>query len=194
MVHQLAHFPFADKPRSFLEMAALVAHTAHAKQTRKDDTTPYFIHPCMVAFKLMSYGFSDQVIAAGLVHDVLEDTDFTKEELEVLVGKPVVEIVLAVSEDKSLPWEERKALYIERVAAASDQVKAVSIADKIHNLESLFSAYQIHGEDVWKFFNRGRELKCWFEQTLCAEVKKTWKHPILDEYTILVERLNALKG
>lgn len=194
MVQHIDLSPLASKPRSLTELAALIAYTAHAAQTRKDDQTPYFVHPCMVAFKLMSYGFPEDIVAAGLVHDVLEDSAVSKEELERLLGKRVADIVSAVSEDKALPWEERKALYVEAISAAPDEVKAVSIADKIHNLESLFSAYQIQREQVWKAFNRGREQKCWFEQTLCAAVKKTWKHPILDEYAQLVERLDTLQG
>lgn len=185
-------FPFGDKPRSLIETAALIAYTAHRAQTRKDDQSPYFIHPCMVALKLTSYHCSEEVIAAGYVHDVLEDTAFPEALLEQLLGSKIVQLVKSVSENKTLPWEERKQNYIDAVARASEAVKCLSVADKIHNLQSLLSAYAKDGSEVWKVFNRGREQKCWFEQTLCAELQKTWQHPILDEYAALVAQLERL--
>nr|HPM28652.1 HD domain-containing protein [Candidatus Portnoybacteria bacterium] len=63
---------------SLIEKAIRIIVTAHANQKRKNDGSPYVVHPLMVAIKLMKYNFSDEVIAAALVHDVLEDTDITE--------------------------------------------------------------------------------------------------------------------
>jgi (p)ppGpp synthase/HD superfamily hydrolase len=100
------------KLRSLVETASLIAYVAHQGQVRKDDSSPYFIHPCQVGLKLTALGFDERVVAAGFVHDVLEDTTFPQSELERLLGTEVLEIVLAVSEDKTLSWEERKKQYI----------------------------------------------------------------------------------
>ena len=169
-----------------------LAYQAHIDQKRKDDGSPYFIHPAMVALNLRSHGFADEVVAAGLVHDVLEDTTVTQDQLEAELGKDVVAIVLGVSEDKSLVWEERKKKYIEDVANSSESVMAVSVADKIHNLQSLLAAYAVRGEDVWQVFNRGRAQKYWFESTLLARIQEKWQHPLVEEYAGLVKQMAEL--
>ncbi len=175
-----------------IEKALRIAAVAHKDQIRKDDGSPYIVHPIMVARILEQHGFSEAVVAAGLVHDVLEDSDMTTAELEAVLGTEVVEIVTAVSEDTSLVWEERKAAYVEAVAAASDATKAVSVADKIHNARSLLAGHARDGESVWEVFNRGKEKKLWFERLLCDRLKAMWHHSLLDEYDSLVSQLEQL--
>lgn len=179
--------------RSLTEKAALMAFTAHAGQLRKDGETPYIVHPYMVALKLAPYGFDERVLAAALVHDVLEDTSVTALQLEELLGKEVLQIVQVLTEDKVLPWEVRKERYIEAIRTASIEVKAISTADKIHNLESLFAAHASQGPGIWNVFSRGREQKMWFERSLLTALQKTWTHPLVDEYAKLVEKMNGLE-
>ncbi len=146
----------------------------------------------MTALKLAHYGFSDIVLAAAIVHDVLEDTVVTEAQLVQILGQEVVDLVRPLTEDKSLVWEERKKKYVEAVRVAPEAVKAISIADKIHNLESLCAAHAAQGVEIWKVFNRGRESKIWFERTLLAAMKEVWSHPLVDEYTDWVLRLEEL--
>lgn len=183
---------FGMAERSLVEKAALIAFVAHAGQVRKDGGSPYVIHPYMASLKLASYGFGPSVLAAALVHDVVEDTSVTIEQVHELLGRDVADIVRVLTEEKSLPWEARKERYIEAIRTASPEAKAVSTADKIHNLESLFAAYAVQGPELWKVFNRGREEKCWFERTLLRALQETWTHPLIDEYAKLVEKLDAL--
>lgn len=183
---------FGIKERSLIEKAALIAFVGHAGQVRKDGGSPYVIHPYMASLKLAKHGFKDHVLAAALVHDVLEDTLVTASQLEELLGREVVEIVQVLTEDKSLEWEVRKEKYIEAIRHASVEVKAVSAVDKIHNLESLFAAYLAQGPEIWKVFNRGRESKCWFERAMLQALQETWAHPLVDEYALLVTKLDEL--
>lgn len=176
-----------------IEKAARIAVIAHKEQKRKTDDLPYIVHPCMVALKLAKYNFSDTTVAAALVHDVLEDTNVSADELGEALGSEIVEIVSTLSEDKSLPWEERKKKYVEAVRRGSDEVKAISAADKIHNLESVLAAYEEQGEEVWKKFNRGKEKKLWFENEMLRMFKETWTHPLVDEYEALVEKMKRLE-
>ena len=169
-----------------------IAEKAHEDQVRKDDGSPYIAHPIAVSEIVRENGFSDTVIAAALVHDVLEDTPVTETELRNELGDEVVDIVTAVSEDKSLPWEDRKKQYVDQVAAASEETKAVSVADKIHNSRSNIIAHERMGTAVWDVFNVGRDKKLWFERTLCDRLKETWQHPMLDEYESLIIRLESL--
>lgn len=177
---------------SLVEKAFLLAESAHKTQTRKESKTPYIVHPVMVAFLLTKYGFGEVVVAAALVHDVLEDTLVTEAELRSELGAGVAELVLPVTHDDTLSWEEKKKAYIESVRNASEDVKAIATADKIHNAESLLAAYEKQGASLWNYFNAGREKKLWFEESMLAMLKETWGHPLVGEYERLVEKIRSL--
>jgi len=174
------------------EKALALATRAHEGMRRKDGP-PYIMHPMAVASILIEEGFLDTAIAAAYVHDTLEDTDVTEDELRAALGEEVLSIVKAVTEDKSLPWEERKASYMASVRAASIEAKAVSLADKIHNLESLLALHRERGAAAWNIFNRGREKKQWFEESMLTMFKESWDHPLVKRYEALVEKMRALK-
>jgi (p)ppGpp synthase/HD superfamily hydrolase len=179
--------------KDLIEKATKIAVMAHKNQTRKGDGLPYIIHPFMVAMKLSKYDFSDEVIAAALVHDVLEDTDFAEEELRKELGDQVVGIVKSVTNDESLSWEDKKSKYVETVRMAGVEAKAVALADKIHNLESLLTAYEQQGSKLWEKFNRGKEQKLWFENEVLKMLKETWQHPMIEEYEALLEKEKKLE-
>ena len=173
--------------------AAKIAVLAHKDQKRKSDDSPYIVHPFMVALKLVKHNFEDKVIAAALAHDVLEDSGFTEEDLRAELGSEVLDIVKAVSENRKLVWEERKKQYIITIRFSPECVKAVSISDKIHNLESMLIAYEQFGPKLWEKFNRGKEQQSWFINGMLEVFKETWKHPLVDEYAELVARMDALQ-
>ncbi|HHX58572.1 MAG TPA: HD domain-containing protein [Candidatus Moranbacteria bacterium] len=181
------------KMNRLLEKAVLVSVEAHKDQIRKGDDSPYIAHPFMVALKLAKYHFSDTVIAAALVHDVLEDTEFSEEKLKEELGEEVLEIVRIVTNDDSLPWEEKKRRYVESVRAGSEGAKAVALADKIHNLESLLLAHSKQGPELWKRFNRGKDKKIWFEEEVLKMLKETWDHPLIEEYERLLNKERELE-
>jgi len=176
-----------------IEEAMRFACEAHKTQTRKSDGSPYVVHPLMCAHMLTRKGFEDDVIIAALLHDVLEDTGVAKETIRAQFGNHVLEIVEGVTEDKTLPWEERKAKYVDMVRSSSKEAKAVSIADKIHNLQSLLFAYEEYGPALWEKFNKGKKEKVWFEELCLAMFKETWSHPLVDEYEKLVGRMRTLE-
>ena len=177
-----------------IEKAMTMALRAHEGQVRKEAPVPYIVHPVEVALILARHGFSDTVIAAGLVHDTVEDTPVTIEEIRRELGDAVADIVAPVTHDESLSWEQKKLAYIEAVREASDDVRAVSVADKIANARSLIAAAVAQGESVWTYFNRGREKKLWFEDAMCAMLHESWQHPLVEEYAVLVKRLHAIPG
>lgn len=174
------------------ERALKIAARAHAGQTRKHDDTPYIHHPVMVARLLEQHGFSEVTVAAGLVHDVLEDSEYTAEELRMELGDEVVRIVEAVSEDKSLDWEERKAAYVEKVKSAGPDAWALSVADKIQNARDFIAYHRLAGPVAWTIFNRGKEKKLWFEHLVFTELSLLWQHPLLSEYQALIVELERL--
>ena len=122
-----------------LGASAFAAHK-HRDQRRKGaEASPYINHPIAVANVLANEAHvTDPVIlAAALLHDTIEDTDTTADELSVEFGAEIAEIVLEVTDDKSLPKQERKRLQIEHAASISEKAKLVKLADKICNLRDM---------------------------------------------------------
>ncbi|XP_037030685.1 guanosine-3',5'-bis(diphosphate) 3'-pyrophosphohydrolase MESH1 [Bradysia coprophila] len=114
----------------------------HKTQRRKDpDKTPYINHPIGVAYILTHEAdITDlDVIQAAILHDTVEDTDTTFEEIEQEFGLNVKNIVAEVTDDKSLPYAERKRLQIVHAKDSTHQAKLVKLADKLYNLRDLQS-------------------------------------------------------
>jgi len=112
----------------------------HAAQRRKDAAkTPYINHPIEVAELLSTVGkISDEdTLTAAILHDTIEDTDTTAEELCAHFGENVLNIVLELTDDKTLPKAERKQLQIDNAEHKSDAAKVCKLADKICNLKSI---------------------------------------------------------
>lgn len=120
--------------------AAAFAADKHRDQRREDrDASPYINHPIQLAHVLKAEGgICDlDVLAAALLHDTVEDTDATPEEIEHRFGPRIAHIVMEVTDDKSLPRAERKRIQIERAPAISHEAKLIKLADKICNLRDL---------------------------------------------------------
>ena len=120
--------------------AASFAADRHRLQRRKDaDASPYINHPLALADILAREGgvVDAKVIAAALLHDTVEDTDTSIDELAVRFGQDVAAIVAEVTDDKSLPKDERKRLQVIKASSKSPEAKLVKLADKIANLRDL---------------------------------------------------------
>ncbi|HET6872029.1 MAG TPA: HD domain-containing protein [Sporolactobacillaceae bacterium] len=163
------------------DKAIRFAARAHRKQTRKASDTPYISHPYSVAMLLQKAGCEEELVAAGLLHDTLEDTETTEAELLALFGCRVLELVRGCSEpDKSLPWEERKHHTIETLKTASRDICLVTCADKLHNIRTLIEDHQELGDLLWERFNRGKEKQAWYYTSILAVLKvKLGNHPMV---------------
>jgi (p)ppGpp synthase/HD superfamily hydrolase len=114
------------------------AEEHHAGQRRESDGAPFVIHPLEVASLLHRSGYPDHVVAAAVLHDVLEDTDAERSELEAEFGRQVSDLVATVSDDPSIPDEdERKEELRSRVRRAGGYAAAVYAADKISKVREL---------------------------------------------------------
>jgi guanosine-3',5'-bis(diphosphate) 3'-pyrophosphohydrolase len=122
--------------------AALYAAKKHSGQKRKDDVTPYINHPLEVAALLADVGgvTDEDLLVAALLHDVVEDTPTEPEEIASIFGAAVRGYVAEVTDDKSLPKEERKRLQIEHAPSLSKGAKQIRLADKISNIRDLTNA------------------------------------------------------
>ena len=137
------------EPRATNDAVGLIARAAdfaaraHVRQRRKGDAQePYINHLAEVALLLTQAtdGQDAALIAAGWLHDTLEDTDTEREEIEVLFGPAVAALVAEVTDDKSLVKAERKRLQIETAPHKSRQARMLKIADKTSNLRALASS------------------------------------------------------
>lgn len=152
----------AAMERSPLVAAALEkAAEAHAGQIRNGSGgMPYIEHPKAVATLLAEHGFDEEVLAAALLHDVVEDSDTTVEELRVSFGEPVAGMVAALSDDESIAdYSARKVEHRERVAAADGAALAIYGADKLTNVAMLRRTYGTEGEAVAEEFKVPLDLK-----------------------------------
>ena len=125
--------------RSPLTRDALAfADQRHAGQTRDIDDLPFVTHPVEVACLLHEGGYPDEVVAAGVLHDVVEDTDAELSDLEAHFGSRVAELVKAVTDDPSIEDDdERKAALRRQVAAAGECAAVIFAADKVSKAREL---------------------------------------------------------
>lgn len=126
----------------FISAIAFAAHK-HRDQRRKDATaSPYINHPITLVNILANEGGIDdmRVLIAAILHDTVEDTETTEQELVREFGQEIATIVLEVTDDKTLPSEERKRLQIEHAASISRRAKLVKLADKIANVRDVASS------------------------------------------------------
>ncbi len=147
----MAGFP----PTPLLDEALAIATEAHAGQIRNGaGGIPYIEHPKAVATLLAEHGWSEEVLAAALLHDVLEDSELTEGELRSRFGDPVADLVALLSDDEAIEdWGERKAEHRARVSESGGGALAIYGADKLTNVRALRRAWKERGEAVADEFN-----------------------------------------
>ena len=151
----------ANKPldTSLLDRAILFAVRAHAGTERRGKGFPYIVHP-MEAMEIVSTMTADQeLLAAAALHDTVEDTDVTVEQLRAEFGDRIAGLVAAesdafvegVSEEDS--WHARKQAAIDRLARAPHDAKMVALGDKLSNMRAIARDYAVQGDALWRIFH-----------------------------------------
>lgn len=144
--------------------AAHFAAVKHAHQRRKgEDQEPYINHLMEVSEILAQFTDDQDVIVAGMLHDTLEDTETTYEELVKEFGTKIANVVREVTDDRTLPKVERKRLQVQNAPHKSDQAKMIKIADKISNLRSIINSPPANWNNA-----RKREYFDWAKQVADA--------------------------
>jgi len=181
-------------PPPLLKSAFDWAAVWHKDQHRKYPGTlvPYMSHVAGVAAILSRHGFAEEVVAAGALHDVMEDCGIAHAELEAKFGRRVADLVRHVSEeDKSLSWEDRKRLYLEHFSTEPWEAQAITLADKIDNFQSIIVCARSFG-DPWKMFKRGRDVQIGRFRELAARAAALPAHPLIDEFGATLDEVEAL--
>lgn len=145
-----------------LNKAIRFATEKHSGQFRKSTDIPYILHPLEVLQILYSMRADTNVMIAGVLHDTVEDTETTLDEIREIFGDDIVDLVASNSEDKSKSWDERKGHTISELATADKRVKMLIMADKLSNIRSIAFDFKNIGDELWKRFNASKEKQAWY--------------------------------
>ena len=162
---------------NILEEAIIYATVLHQGKVRKFGNRPYILHPLEVAQILSTLTDDEEVIAAGILHDIVEDTDGTLPEIEKRFGKRVADLVSSESEveypdeERSATWKRRKEGSLQILKNSQDiGVKMLWLADKLSNIRSLAGMYSEIGEALWENLNQSDPaMQRWYYQSV-AEI------------------------
>ena len=151
------------------------ATRAHASQVRKSDGMPYIGHPMAVMALVNMHGGSEEAQIGALLHDVVEDTDVSFQEIGDIFGDSVMSLVREVTEegaegDVKASWEARKQASIDALSHKSLDALIITAADKLHNVMGLVEQYESQGDDLWSRFARGREKQLWVYRTMAQKI------------------------
>jgi (p)ppGpp synthase/HD superfamily hydrolase len=183
------------------DRALAFAADLHRAQQRKGTTIPYVSHLLAVASLVLEHGGSETEAIAALLHDAVEDQGGlpTLSRIADEFGEEVAAIVAGCTDADVVPkppWRARKEAYIAHLAHASESICLVSAADKLHNLRSIVSDYQMLGEELWGRFNGKREGTLWYYQQLVDAFRSSAlaKPRILQELEAVLAVLMGMVG
>ena len=155
-----------------LNEAIRFAVECHAGQLRKGSEMPYIVHAMEVLSILAAITKDIDVLMAGVMHDCIEDgrlpdgqggeREVTREDIAQRFGERVADLVAAHSEDKNLPWEERKIRALQELETADDDLQDLVLADKLSNMRAIARDYRAVGDDLWKRFHAPKEKQSWY--------------------------------
>lgn len=142
-----------------LDKAIMFAVRAHSGTERRGKGFPYIVHPLEAVEIVATITPDQELLAAAALHDTVEDTDVTVEQLRAEFGDRVASIVAdesdrftpGVSEEDS--WHERKQAAIDRLARASREAKIVALGDKLSNMRAIARDYAVMGDKLWSIFH-----------------------------------------
>lgn len=179
---------------SLINKAVIFCLRAHSGQCRKGTDIPYAMHPLNVSMILTKFNCPENLIVAGLLHDCIEDTSVTFDDITREFNETIAELVQGCSEkDKSDTWKNRKQHTVGHLKTASDEVCVVSCADKQHNLVNLINDYKTHGERLWSRFNASKEDQLWYYTSLGdVFAGRTNQHPLFKDFQDTVKIFSDL--
>lgn len=169
-----------------VEKAAAFAARSHEGAYRKGTKIPYIVHPLETAVIVSVMASDEELICAALLHDVVEDTGVTEEELRREFGVRVTELVMEETEDKTKSWKERKSATIHHLEHASMECKILVLADKLSNLRSTARDYFLMGDEIWERFNeKNKSEHAWYYKGIAKRLVGLEQYPAYQEYTAL---------
>ena len=151
----------ANKPLNteLLDRAIIFAVKAHAGTERRGKGYPYIVHPLEAVEIVATLTADQELLAAAALHDTVEDTDVTVEQLKAEFGPRVASLVADESDEmpEGIPeedsWHSRKQAAIDRLSHASREAKMVALGDKLSNMRAIARDYAVQGDALWNLFH-----------------------------------------
>ena len=188
----------ANKPldTELLDRAIIFAVKAHAGTERRGKGFPYIVHP-MEAMEIVATITPDQeLLAAAALHDVVEDTEISADEIRREFGDRIAALVVAesdvfeegVSEEDS--WHARKQAAMDRLAAAPRDAKIVAMGDKLSNMRAIARDYAVKGDELWKIFHaKDPKDHEWHYRGLAASLEELKDTFAYQEFVKLIDQV-----
>ena len=164
---------------NFLDRAIVFATRAHAGTERRGKGFPYIVHPLEALSIAASITSDQEILAAAVLHDTIEDTQVTLEDLQKEFGPRVARLVEeesdkfaeGVSEEDS--WLDRKKAAIDRIAKAGHDAKIVALSDKLSNARAIYRDYRESGDGLWNIFHvKDKALHEWHYRGLVESLRE----------------------
>lgn len=186
----------ASLDTSLLDKAIVFATEAHAGTERRGKGFPYIVHT-MEAMEIVATITPDQeMLAAAALHDTVEDTDVTIEQIRAEFGERVAKLVHAESDiviegSESDTWKARKQAAIDRLAAAPHDAKIVALGDKLSNMRAIYRDYVTKGDELWKIFHapNGKPDHEWHYRGLAASLAELQDTFAYKEFVELIDKV-----
>lgn len=167
-------------------------------RVRKGSGVPYVTHLLQVCCTVGEHGGDEDQMIAAVLHDYLEDIPgATREGLAERFGERVARLVVALSDSTTLPkpsWPERKERYIEHLRREPPELKLISVADKLHNANSIVRDQVRMGDEVFERFSAEKAQTLWYYRAVVGALADGWDHELVAELDALVDRMHALGG
>ena len=182
---------------TLFDEAIRFAAEAHSGMTRKRESAPYILHPLEVATIVGTMTSDEEVLSAAVLHDTVEDTPVTIEEIEARFGKRVAELVATETENKhpEMPrnesWRLRKEESLEMLKNARDPgVKLMWLGDKLSNIRSFYRAWKIRGNSIWNSFNqKDPAQQAWYYRSVESLLDELKNYDAWQEFHFFVETI-----
>lgn len=173
------------------------ANALHAGQLRKGTPVPYIAHLMSVAALVLEDGGDEDEAIAALLHDAVEDQggQATRAEIVRRFGARVAAIVDGCTDADTIPkppWRARKERYLAHLGEAPEDVRRVSLADKLHNARAVLADYRAQGEALWPRFKGGREGTLWYYRALVEAFRPHGERAMLAELERTVTEIERL--
>ena len=181
---------------SLLDRAILFATEAHKGVERRGKGYPYIVHPLEAVSIVATMTPDQELLAAAALHDTVEDTDVTLDDIRrefgekvaFIVGEESDVLVEGVSGEDS--WHDRKQAAIERLAASSRETKMVALGDKLSNARAIYRDYMTIGDELWNIFHvKDKASHKWHYEGLADSLSELSDTFAYKEFTLLIHKI-----
>ena len=181
---------------SLVDKAIIYAVKAHQGVPRRGRDFPYIVHPLEALTIVATMTSKPELLAASVLHDVVEDTDCTVEDIRAEFGDRVAELVDAETEkhdhsrSREESWHDRKLAALEELKQAERDVKIIALGDKLSNMRAIARDFARYGDDFWKQFHaKDPQSHAWRFRALVDAMSELKGLEAYEEFSGLVEKV-----